>query len=135
MTVARSFSTALLAAAAGISLACSGAQPSRPAVTEESTAPNLDELRAHVLDLVGVPRCDGTPECRAMAFGAKPCGGPRSYLVYSTAVSDSVTLAEAVRQFTERDAANNEALGLMSDCMFVTEPQVACTSGICTIVR
>ena len=92
----------------------------------------MASLRDSVLQLIGEPTCSSTNECRVIGFGSKPCGGPRSYLPYSLAVTDSITLADAVREFNERDAENNSALGINSDCSLVAEPMVICSNGLCT---
>jgi hypothetical protein len=66
-----------------------------------------------------------------MPVGAKPCGGPWSYLVYSMATSDSVQLAAAVQEYTAYQADLNRKLGLVSDCQFLSAPTVDCMAGVC----
>jgi hypothetical protein len=109
--------------------ACAGRGSVREAA--ESAPPALDSLRAVVLDLIGRPSCGSAAQCRSAPFGAKPCGGPRAYVVYSTQVTDSARLAEALEAFRARDAAANEAAGAVSDCMVVTAPAVECREGVC----
>ena len=112
-------------------IACSTSQPeagSKPAASEDTLA----ALRQGVIQLIGEPTCRASGECRVIAFGSKPCGGPRSYLPYSLAVTDSITLADAVRAFNNEDTKNNQVLGLMSDCSVVQEPAVICSQGLCT---
>lgn len=75
--------------------------------------------------------CTASPQCRIMPVGAKPCGGPRTHVVYSSAGTDSAALAGAVARYDSADAARNRELGLASDCMLVGPPSVACVSGTC----
>jgi hypothetical protein len=51
---------------------CARAYPER-AVHQPAS---LDSLRAVIQSLVSEPTCDDGAQCRAMAFGAKPCGAP-----------------------------------------------------------
>lgn len=91
----------------------------------------LDSLRRAVLELVREPTCGAAGQCRAAAFGAKPCGGPWSYVVYSTGTADTVRLAQAVAAYNAEEARLNEALGRVSDCRAVVRPSVACREGRC----
>ena len=92
---------------------------------------SLDTLRAVVLQLVGDPVCDDVSQCRSMAFGAKPCGGPWSYLVYSVQTADSTRLATAVTRYNDREAQLNRELGRASDCQVVTPPRLSCVNSRC----
>jgi hypothetical protein len=89
-------------------------------------AASMDSLRAVVQGLVSEPTCDDVAQCRAMAFGAKPCGGPWSYLVYSVTASAA---------YNAREAEVNRQEGRVSDCRMVTAPAVECRDGTCVAVR
>jgi hypothetical protein len=93
-----------------------------------------DSLRAVIEAARGEPGCTAEGQCRAIAFGAKPCGGPWSYLVYSTATADTLRLAEAVAAYNRREADLNREQNRSSDCLFVSPPQVACAGGFCRTV-
>ncbi len=95
----------------------------------------LDSLRATVLQLIGEPMATSVAQCRLTAFGAKPCGGPRAYLVYSTEATDSTELARAVAMYTSEDARLNQELGRASDCQLVTPPQITFAAGRCATAR
>ena len=102
-----------------------------PAAEDQS----LDSLRATVLQLIGEPIATSVEQCRLTAFGAKPCGGPRAYLVYSTEATDSSRLARAVAMYTSEDARLNQELGRASDCQLVTPPQITFVAGRCATAR
>lgn len=91
----------------------------------------LDSLRNLIHALVQDAPADDVSACRAIAFGAKPCGGPRAYLVYSIQATDSLELARVVEEFNELDARRNERLGLASDCMLVQRPDLRVEGGQC----
>ncbi len=92
---------------------------------------SLDSARAAIATLVAQPRCRDVAQCRSMAFGAKPCGGPRTYLIYSLETTDSAALAAAVAAYNRRDQARNDQLGLMSDCRMEAAPTLVCADGSC----
>jgi len=108
--------------------------------TRDSSSPtaenySLDSLRATVMRLIGEPMATSVAQCRLTAFGAKPCGGPRTYLVYSTEATDSTRLARAVAMYTSEDARLNQELGRASDCRLVMPPQITFAAGRCATAR
>ncbi len=109
-------------------VACSGNTSSE---LDPPAMASLDELRTHIAAMIEPPSCSSTAECRAMAFGAKPCGGPWTYLVYSVTRTDTATLAEWVQRYNAREADLNRKEGRLSDCMLVAEPQPVCVQGQC----
>ena len=107
----------------------------RNVANAELDSPPLDSLRATVLRLIDERSATSIGQCRLTAFGAKPCGGPRGFLVYSMEATDSTDLAQAVATYTAEDDRVNRALGLASDCALVERPQITFTAGQCTIGR
>ncbi len=101
----------------------------------EPEAEALDSLRAIVEQLVAEPVCNEASQCRTAAFGAKPCGGPWSYLVYSTQTTDSATLAAAVARYNAREAQMNRESGRMSDCRSITPPELDCANSRCVAAQ
>lgn len=95
--------------------------------------PGLPELRAEVMRLIGDGACADVGQCRAIAFGAKPCGGPWQYLAYSTAITDSTALNAAVARYNAKEAAINKAEGRVSDCALVSPPKLGRENGRCVI--
>ena len=57
-----------------------------PPVTQETEEQELALLKNEIEDLANASVCDDAFECKFIAFGSKPCGGPWSYLVYSTSI-------------------------------------------------
>ena len=102
---------------------------------QRTAAHSLDSLRAEVRQLVAEPACDDANQFRAIAFGAKPCGGPWSYLVYSVQTTDSARLAAAVERYNAREDELNRELGRVSDCRMVTAPRLDCVESRCVEVR
>ena len=94
----------------------------------------LDSLRAAIVQLVEVPVCSLEDECRTVPFGAKPCGGPWGYLVYSTGVSDSAELSRLVADYTSMQDKINRQNGTASDCRLVPKPEIECSASRCTVI-
>jgi hypothetical protein len=70
-------------------------------------------------------------DCKSIPIGAKPCGGPWSYLVYSSSTTNETRLRSLIAQFNERQANLNRRLGMASDCMYVGAPQAVLEGRYC----
>ena len=124
---------------ASLALCVSGAIGCHPKASGDSAVPraadttNLAALRAHALALVGEPSCTDVSQCRLIAFGAKPCGGPWRFLLYSTATTDSVQLQVAVSNYNARETELNRVYHRTSDCSVVPRPHVTVINGRCEL--
>ena len=79
--------------------------------------------------------CSATVGCNSIAFGAKPCGGPWEYLVYSNAVN-LTELQSMVEDYNQTEATFNLQTGALSDCMAVSPPaKVGCVNGKCDVIN
>lgn len=87
-----------------------------------------------IKQLVGTAAADEVGQCRVAPLGHKPCGGPASYLVYSVRDLDEPALLAAITQYTKLDQAQQQALGLVSDCAIVPKPAVALHNGVCVAI-
>lgn len=107
-------------------LACGTSQSSA-----DDIQATLQELTAQIDRIIGNAACEVTGQCRVIAVGSKPCGGPWSYRAYSTLKTDVSSLEVTVQRYTDLQKELNQRTGAISDCMFVTEPTVQCVSGRC----
>lgn len=95
----------------------------------------LEQKNKEINNYVNSFSCSETAGCGFLAFGSKPCGGPRTYLLFSNSV-DLIKLKEMVATYNQMDQENNIKIGAVSDCMFVSPPtEVKCVNGVCTIVK
>lgn len=99
--------------------------------TDEDDREQLAELGAEARALIGEPSCTSVAQCRAVPLGAKPCGGPWSYVVYSTESTDAAALADVVARYNALEARLNRREGRVSDCQFVSRPLLDCVDGRC----
>jgi hypothetical protein len=93
----------------------------------------LEELGHAIRKEIGVPKASKVSQCKLIAFGSKPCGGPSAYEVYSAEASNEFRLKGLVNQYNNLDRKLNEEKRAFSDCMFVEKPQVTLADGICRI--
>lgn len=99
---------------------------------EEQTV--LTELLTKIETLAAQSECNETTSCKYIALGSKPCGGPWSYLVYSTSIDEEMLILQ-VKQYNEKQADYNKKWGIFSDCMFVSPPkEVTCENNTCIAI-
>ena len=101
------------------------------ATDEQSDKERLGRMKEDILQLVGIPTCTGEGSCRSVAFGAKPCGGPWEYLVYSIDNVDEPMLLKKVREYNEFEEELNAKYGYVSDCTVPNPPLLECVDGRC----
>jgi hypothetical protein len=70
--------------------------------------------------------------CRTAPVGSRPCGGPRTYLVYCAATTDSAALFAKLAELARAEQAFNRASGMASTCEFRQPPNVTVQGGRCT---
>jgi hypothetical protein len=103
-------------------------------VVDQITPEQLNAKKQEILDYIATFSCTDAPSCNFIAFGAKPCGGPREYLVYPNTVNQT-TLETMVNEYYDLDVAYNTQIGAVSDCMVVGPPNtIGCVNGVCTIL-
>ena len=98
-----------------------------PAADAAETAALFAEIKA----LVGTAAATEPAQCKKTGFGHKPCGGPAPYLIYSTQGLDEGLLLQKVSRYNQLVQAEQQRLGLVSDCAVVPEPGVALVGGFC----
>ena len=102
-----------------------------PEVTEEGDRAQLAEMRREIDALIGDAAGASIEDCRYMALGDKPCGGPWEYVIYSVSSTDSTALAERVTAYNAFQEEMNRRYMYFSDCMYVTPPVLVYRDGRC----
>lgn len=69
--------------------------------------------------------------CDMIPIGAKPCGGPWGYLVFSKEISDKKSLEELAETYTELDHIRNIEEGRISTCEITGAPTLQIKEGSC----
>ena len=81
----------------------------------EAQSANLIQLKSDIESMANASVCGDTFECRYIAFGSKPCGGPWEFLVYSTSI-DTLALTSLVMEYNQLEANYNINCNMASDC-------------------
>lgn len=102
-----------------------------PKDREEEDRARLAAMEAEIDAFIQDRSCASDGDCRVIAFGAKPCGGPWTYKVWSAATVDSTELARLVADYNAYNAELNRKWGWASTCDYVLPPTVGCVDGSC----
>ena len=104
----------------------------------DSDAISLEQLTTKKLAIqnyISTFPCSESLGCNYIAFGSKPCGGPRTYLVFSNSIN-LTQLQEMVTEYNEMDHLRNVQTNAISDCSAPLPPnEIGCVNGVCTIIN
>ena len=102
---------------------------------QQSNRADLDKLKKEIDREIGRPSAKRLTQCKVIAFGAKPCGGPTTYLVYSSLQTKENKLKRLVGQYNSLQDKINKETDAISDCLFLEEPKPTIQNGMCKIKR
>ena len=109
-----------------LSISCSSTEN-----TQKEDQLELETLANEITSLTESSICNEENECKYIAFGSKPCGGPWSYLVYSTSINTALLL-EKVENYNQLENTYNLKWGINSDCSVANPPaSLECIDGKC----
>jgi hypothetical protein len=95
----------------------------------------IQDLERRVTSIIRTDGCASGGQCATAPLGAKPCGGPRTYVVYCKATTDEAALTAALDELRRAEEARNRASGMVSDCMMVMPPETAVQGGRCVAAQ
>lgn len=103
-------------------------------VTQDDEKTELSILKTEIETLANTSICNQVATCKFIAFGSKPCGGPWSYLIYSTSINTE-KLENMVEVYNKKEKTYNAKWGVVSDCAIVIPPiSVECENNNCVAV-
>jgi hypothetical protein len=110
-----------------------GDAPQQPgaAAAQEGDQERIQRLEREARALAKADGCQAAGDCRAAPVGDRPCGGPRTYLVYCMRTTDSVALHRKLDELARVEREYNRKQGLMSTCEFRMPPEVTASGGSC----
>ena len=125
--------TLFTAALAATGSSCATASSAGGDVATDTAAAHAQviQLEAAARALAKTDGCNAATQCRTAALGHKACGGPRTYLVYCAATTDSAALFSKLAQLDTAERAYNALTGSMSTCEFRMPPTVEAQGGSC----
>jgi hypothetical protein len=95
----------------------------------------LARLEREARALAKTDGCAAASACRTAPVGSRGCGGPRTYIAYCAATTDSAALFRKLDELKAAETAYNERAGMLSTCEMRLPPPVAVQGGRCTASR
>ncbi len=103
--------------------------------TLEDDRKTLNKQLSEIKALIAEGACDENTSCYAIGVGSKACGGPKTYLVYSSSI-DVDALESKVEAYNRAENEFNEKHGATSDCAIVSPPDnIGCKDGKCVMLE
>jgi len=116
------------AACAAAVLLSAGAAKETPVSVLKQRAETL----AKAAQALANPRgCKTVDECRVEGFGAKSCGGPRTYVAYCAKTTKVKELQAKLSALEKAEREWQAAAGIMSTCGLTRRPQPWMEEGVC----
>ncbi len=97
----------------------------------EQSSMTIKSMEGDALSLAVAEGCTEASQCKSAPVGVRACGGPRDYVVYCSVTTDENALLRALSQLQRSEERYNEQCGVMSICIFTSEPQVDLVNGVC----
>ncbi|EWH04069.1 MULTISPECIES: hypothetical protein [Pseudoalteromonas] len=104
------------------------------AVEISKSAPEKTTITAahqQLKQLIQDPSCDNSSQCKVLPVGSRACGGPSSYVVYSTKTANSSEVEKIAQKITSLESQYNAANDVMSICQHLTAPGTQCSANTC----
>lgn len=110
------------------------AAPAAPASPASPAAPAAASgLWQQIQAASANPACDNDSQCHTIGVGAKACGGPQSYLPWSSKQDDGATLKQLVERHAAALRAQDAREAMMSTCSVVSDPGASCRANRCVL--
>jgi hypothetical protein len=105
--------------------------PSGAASDSMSARSKVAQLEADARALAKTTGCNSVSECRTAPVGERPCGGPRDYIAYCAATTDTVALFKKLDELKAAEIEFNKSSNAMSTCEFRSPPVASLVGGSC----
>lgn len=99
--------------------------------TQESDWAAVVTLEGQAKAIAKTSGCSSSAQCRSAPVGNRACGGPRYYIAYCAATTDSAALFTKLKQVSDAENAYNKKYNVTSTCEFRIPPEVGVTNGQC----
>lgn len=115
-------------------IACSGVAATPPA-TPAAAPFAISTVKQQLIAEIGDAACDTSQQCKTVAVGHKACGGPESYLPWSSKRSDGTKIAQLAAALAAESQAQTLRGGVVSTCSLVLDPGATCSAGHCVAAK
>ncbi len=100
--------------------------------SDQSSKSSPQELRQSIDTLIGANRqCAVDTDCKLVGLGARPCGGPDEYRVYSNVNGVEGKLLAMVEKYNAMAKKDNESSGRLGICVVAPKPLFSCVNNLC----
>jgi len=99
--------------------------------TPPSDSEQIAKLEQEALELAHNDGCASDEQCRVAPVGAKACGGPRYWITWCPATTDSAALFRKLDELRTAEQNYNQLHGIVSDCSVVGPPTPVVSAGVC----
>ena len=93
------------------------------------------ELKTAIDSQIGQAMCSEDTQCKALAIGANPCGGPETYQAYSVINTDLEQLTELASRYKMVRRTLHSKTGAMGACVVIPVPAVRCQNQQCVTIQ
>lgn len=95
---------------------------------------NLKDLKFQIDSISNSVACNNPDDWRISPLGAKPCGGPSSYIAYPKSLENEIL--PKIQNYTKEQSDFNRKNQLLSDCAIVPIPiGIKCENGKAVLIR
>jgi hypothetical protein len=108
-----------------------GALPATVQDTNVVLQERLSRLEHEARELAHTEGCDSLAQCRTAPLGWRSCGGPRDYIAYCAASTDTAALFRKLAELEAAEKEYNLKSGMMSSCIMRQPPQLSLSGGKC----
>jgi hypothetical protein len=129
--VAASFAIAACSMSATNDLGPADTSTSATSTTPPSDSEQVARLEREALELAHNDGCGTADQCRVAPVGAKACGGPRYWITWCPASTDSAALFQKLDELRTAEQNYNQVHGVISDCSIVGPPTPVVSAGVC----
>jgi hypothetical protein len=95
-----------------------------PRAAADTVLPRLVKLEQEARAIARTEGCTTLDACRTAPVGWRGCGGPRDYVVYCAATTDTGALFRKLQELEKAEREYNASSGMMSTCEFRMPPSV-----------
>jgi hypothetical protein len=130
------FPYVLVAAICISTAACSESEPLQTVQPQEGAMDiktQIQQEREQIRQLIGDAKASDPSQCRVLALGHKACGGPETYVAYSTEQTDETELLKLAEHYKNAQQTMQKQERMYSDCAIVPEPTVGWVNGYCVL--
>ena len=112
---------------------------SSPAATlvgvDTATDPTVRRLEREAIALAQGTGCPTAAQCRSAPVGSRGCGGPRFYLPYCPATTDTAALLAKLAEVEKAEQDYNRRNNVVSTCEMRMPGELEVAAGACRFTR